>query len=193
MDSLKNPAIIISVVSVISVLGATAWLYTKVQRLDEDITSLTESVEKIMASMESLNENNTKSGKIHEAIIKVTGITSELRQKFNHLNNKMISQEETISLIIQGLSKSRIPIDLPQLINRNLKLPAEQPISHPRGYRNNYIDNPDEPYEEITHHYPKRRDDDMTSGNVEIIESVNDRKKPKSRRNDQYLDDDLGL
>lgn len=112
MEGLKNPAIVLSSVSLLGVLGSVGYFYKRIDGLEEELQKFSDVVERMGKRM----------GKEDEATAQLTAVAKNLRQfgealstfqgEVASLEGSIKEQDRKISLIIAALNEEGIAVEL---------------------------------------------------------------------------------
>lgn len=111
-DSLKSPAMILSSVSLLGLVGSAGYFYKRVESLDEELQKFSDVVERMAKRM----------GKEDESLAQLTAIAKNMRQFGEALNTfqgeiaslegSIKETDRKISLIISTLADEGIEVEL---------------------------------------------------------------------------------
>lgn len=121
MESLKNPALVLSSVSLLGVLGSTGYFYKRIESLDEELQKFSDVVERMGRRMGKEDESKVQLEAVSKNLRQFGEILGTFQGEVASLEGSIKEVERKLALIISSLEEEGIVVELKKKGRRKKK------------------------------------------------------------------------
>ncbi|SOB74390.1 hypothetical protein BQ9231_00507 [Cedratvirus lausannensis] len=112
MDSLKHPGTIISTVSLVGLLGTSAYFYKKIGDLEEELNKFSDVVIRMDRSVNQEESTKTQLESVTSAVRNFGRTLADMKEILDGINLATIENERKIKAIMERMAEENMEVDL---------------------------------------------------------------------------------
>jgi hypothetical protein len=112
MESLKHPGTVISTVSLVGLLGTSAYFYKKIGDLEEELNKFSDVVIRMDRTVNQEESTKAQLESVTGAVRKFGQTLAEVKEMLDGINLATTENERKIRAIIERLAEEDIEVDL---------------------------------------------------------------------------------
>ncbi|QIN54250.1 putative membrane protein [Cedratvirus kamchatka] len=112
MDSLKHPGTIISTVSLVGLLGTSAYFYKKLGDLEEELNKFSDVVIRMDRTVNQEESTKTQLEAVSGAVRSFGRTLSEMKEILDGVNLATMENERKIRAILEKMAEENMEVDL---------------------------------------------------------------------------------